>query len=540
MTRRVARSVLHTLCIGILITLTSCQTPEPLATLTILHTNDFHSRHLPINAFGALCGEADAGQGKCIGGSARLAATIADQRAAVKAVGGASITLDAGDQFQGSLFYTQYRGGTEQAVMNHIGYDAMAVGNHEFDNGPLVLGTFIRGLKFPALSANMDVSAEPALRDLVRPYTIATTKAGPIGIIGLTTEDTPILSGSGANVKFRAAEDVLPPIIEELTRKGIKRIVVVGHMGIDRDREIAKRVAGIDVIVGGHSHTLLSNAAKETQGPYPTIEKGPTGQNVLIVQTGSHGRYLGRIDVTFDMEGKPVSWNGDTIPLAQSLREDQDVKAMLAKQGEPIAMLRKMEVGQTSVNLTQMECRERECPMGDLVTDAMLEATKATGTEIAITNGGGLRAGIGQGTITMGDILTVLPFQNTVATLKLKGADLRAALEHGLSGIEQNQGRFPQVSGLRYVFSTSRPPGSRVIEVLVRDSGGTYRPLDDSKLYLIATNDFIRKGGDGYAIMRDKAIDPYDFGPNLEDMTADYVRRHTPIALPAAGRIERR
>lgn len=526
--------------LALVILLAGCASETAVNTLTILHTNDIHSRLLPVNALGSLCGEKDEQEGKCLGGSARLAAAIADERVRVKAAGGAAIVLDGGDQFQGSLFYTQYRGQAEMQVMNRIGYDAMVIGNHEFDNGPPVLAEFLKGARFPVISANTDASGEPLLAGRFRPYTILDTRAGRIGIIGGTTEDTPTMSSSGPSVSFRTVEDAVTPIVAELNAKGIDRIILVTHIGLSRDREVARRVAGIDVIVGGHSHTLLSNAsgAAGAGGPYPVVERGPTGDPVLIVQTGAFGRFLGRIDVTFDATGRVSAWSGDTILLSQSMREDPEVKALVAKLGEPLEQLRRTPVGQAAADFDQRACRMRECEIGNLVAGAMLEAMRSQGVVAAITNGGGLRAGLPAGPITLGDVLTVLPFQNTVATLKLTGADLAAALEHGLGVVEQGGGRFPQVAGIRYRFDPKRPAGQRLLGVEIQEpDGGPYRSLDPARLYKIATNDFMRRGGDAYAILRDKAIEPYDFGPNLEEIAADFIRRNSPVRPLLDGRV---
>jgi len=167
----------------------------------------------------------------------------------------------------------------------------------------------------------------------------------------------------------------------------------------------------------------------------------------------------------------------------------------------------------------------------------MLAATRGQGTQIALQNGGGLRAGIAAGEIRLGAVLTTLPFQNSVATLKLKGSDFVAALENGLSQVAQGGGRFPQVAGVRYTWDVSRPVGSRVVSVELRRADGSYGPFDPNATYSIATNDFMRRGGDGYTVLRDSAIDPYDFGPGLDDALAAYVRANSPVRVPTDGRI---
>jgi len=148
-----------------------------------------------------------------------------------------------------------------------------------------------------------------------------------------------------------------------------------------------------------------------------------------------------------------------------------------------------------------------------------------------------LRAGIPSGDISLGHVLTTLPFQNAVATMKLKGSDLIAALEGGVSQVEQTAGRFPQVAGIRYTWDKARPAGSRIISVELRRPDGSYGPFDPNAIYSVATNDFMRKGGDGYVAFRDKAIDAYDFGPGLDDALAEYFRANNPMRVGLDGRI---
>lgn len=175
--------------------------------------------------------------------------------------------------------------------------------------------------------------------------------------------------------------------------------------------------------------------------------------------------------------------------------------------------------------------------MGNLIADALVARTRSQGVTIAIVNGGGFRASIDAGPVTMGEILTVLPFQNVVSTMGLKGSDIVAALEHGLSQVESGGGRFAQVSGLRYVGDLSRPAmGGRVVLVEVRDGDG-WKPIDPAATYLVATNDFMRRGGDGYKVFATRAIKPYDGGPSLEDVVAEYLAATGAYTPKLDGRI---
>lgn len=169
--------------------------------------------------------------------------------------------------------------------------------------------------------------------------------------------------------------------------------------------------------------------------------------------------------------------------------------------------------------------------MGSLIADAMLDRVKGQGVEVAIQNGGGIRASIDAGPITMGEVLTVLPFQNTLSTFEVKGSVLKEALENGVSQIEEGAGRFPQVAGMTFVFDASQPPGQRIVEVTV---GG--RPLEPERVYKVVSNNYVRNGGDGYAMFRD-AMNAYDYGPDLADVTAEYMARMSPVEAKTDGRI---
>jgi 5'-nucleotidase len=476
-------------------------------------------------------------QNQCFGGMARVATLIERERAAAQAAGRQVLVLDAGDQFQGSLFYSHYKGAAEAEVMNLMAYDAMALGNHEFDDGPEVLARFLRAVRVPVLSANVDASAEPAMRGLFRTHIVVSRGGHRVAVIGATTEDTPQIASPGPRVSFPRAESVLTPLIARLRDEGVSHVVLLSHLGLSRDREVAAAVDGIDVIVGGHSHTVLSNTAQNAEGPYPVRVRGPSGREVPIVQAGAFTRFVGRLDVDFDAAGDVTRAEGDTIPVVQTIAPNAAIQAAIDRLDAPLVEVRARPVGAAAAEYPLEGCRARECALGNLVGEAILAATRQAGTQIALQNGGGLRAGIPSGQVTLGHVLTTLPFQNAVATLKLRGSDFIAALENGLSQVEQGGGRFPQVAGVRYTWDRARPVGSRVVSVELRRPDGTFGPFDPTAIYTIATNDFMRRGGDGYTVLRDRAIDPYDFGPGLDDALADFIRANNPVRVGLDGRI---
>ena len=510
-------------------------------TLTVLHTNDTHSHIEQFDGFSGSCSEEEAAAGECFGGIARRATKLAELRGTATN----PITVDAGDQFQGSLYYTEYRGQEAADYMPMLGYQAMAVGNHEFDDGPANLAKFIDAVGLPVLSANIDASADPDLAGKIAASTVLDVDGEQVGIIGLTTDTTPTSSSPGDTVSFGEYVASLEPVIADLEAQGINKIILLSHIGYADDQTLAAAIDGIDVIVGGHSHTLLSNTDEDASGPYPTVVNAPGGNPVLIVQDGAYGKYLGNLEVTFDADGVASSWQGDPILLDASVAEDADVLTMVAKLAQPLEELRSTVVGQSTGILdgSRESCRFGECTMGNIVTDAMLWATQNDGTQIAIENGGGLRASIEAGDVTMGNVLEVLPFGNTMATFGLKGSDLLLALESGVGRAEnpdnEGTGRFPQVAGLRFSWDGSKPAGERIVSAEVRGADGEYSPVDPEAVYQLVTNDFNRRGGDDYAVFNDSAINPYDFGSPLDQALADYITAHSPVDVQLEGRITR-
>ena len=492
--------------------------------LTILHTNDFHDRFEPISKYDSTCGEEDNAAGECFGGVARLVTAIADQQAMIE---GDSLLLDAGDMFQGSLFFTEYAGGLAAEFMTKIGYDAMAVGNHEFDKGPEGLSNFLDQVEFPVLSANIDVSMEPLLADRVGKSVVLTPGDEKIGIVSVLAEDTVETSSPGDNVIFSSTVDAAQAEIDALTAEGVNKIILLTHVGLSQDKELAAALEGVDVIIGGHSHSLLGDMDGAVDS-YPVMVG-----DVPVVTAYAYGKYLGKFTATFDDEGTLTSFEGAPILIDASVAEDEATKARLAELAGPLEEMKQTVVSETTemIEGSRDVCRAMECSMGNLITDAMLDRVADQGIEIAIENGGGIRASIDAGEVTMGEVLTVLPFQNTLSTFQVTGATFVEALENGASQMEEGAGRFAQVAGVTFTVDPAAEPGSRISEVMV---GG--EPIDPEKVYGVVSNNYVRNGGDGYAMFKD-AMNAYDYGPDLADVTAEYLAENAPYTPYTDGRI---
>lgn len=513
------------LLFALLATLALAQDDEETFSLTVMHTNDTHAHH-------------DMG-GDGYGGVARQMTVVDQIRADVEN----SLLLDAGDRFNGTLYHTVHVGQDQVPIMNMLGYDAMTLGNHEFNHGDEVLAAVLSQFEFPIVVANIDFSASPLADVGIEPFVVLDVNGEQIGVIGIDTADTLEISSPGADLVWRddyAA--VINEQVEALEAEGVNKIIVLTHLGIGADLQMIPALEGVDLVIGGHSHTLYSAAYSDAFGEYPQVIETASGETVYYVQAGEYNEYLGRADIEFDAEGNITDFEGDVIRLDQYIAPDAEMTDILTELAGPIEELRGQRVGDTELFLVgdRTVCRVEECNLGNLITDAV---RAETGAQIVIQNGGGIRADIDTGEVTYGQILTVLPFGNLVSTLELTGADVIEALENGVSRIELNEdgliqragasGRFPQVSGISYTFDPTQEAGSRIVEVLLED--GT--PIDPETVYTVATNDFMRGGGDGYAMFVEDAINPYDFGKPLDEVVAEFITANSPIAPDVEGRI---
>ncbi len=475
----------------------------PAYRLTLLHLNDFHSRHEPVNVRALSCTGGDG----CFGGSARLATAIRAQREAAQSAGRTVVLLDGGDQFQGSLFFTKYHGMAELAVQHAVGIDAMAVGNHEFDRGPAVLAAYAEAARFPLVTSNVDAAGEPALAGRLRPWAVLERGGLKLGLVGLTTLETPTGSSPGRTVRFEPPGPALERAIAGVRAQGAQIVVLLSHMGVLFDR--ALDVAGVTVVIGGHSHTLLSDT--EPGAFAPDAQPNPGG--ALVMQAGAYGRYLGRLDLDLAADGSVLAHGGDCVHVGLDVPDDREVATIVARFAAPLDAFRHEIVATLPEALDISTCRFTQCAIGQSIAAAMLAT--AHGGQVALMNAGGIRTGLPAGAVSRGQILEALPFGNTVATVQVTGADLEAALRHGLSQL--GRGGFPQWAGLRLAG----------IGFEVQTADG-WAPLDPAAHYLVVTNNFIRNGGDGYVMFRDRGIAAYDNGPGLDDVFVDALASSGP------------
>ena len=506
-------------------------------TFTILHSNDTHDHLEPTTYTGK-----DAG-GKDFklqyGGVGRIKSVVDELRKNSLN----PVVLDAGDVFTGTIYGMIYKGLADLAYMEAFGVQAQTIGNHEFDNGPSQLAEYIKNASFPVVSANIDTSNEPLLKDLIKPSTILEIGGQKVGIVGVTTPETPITSSPGDKVKFLDPVVSVQKAVDDLRAQGISKIILLSHLGYGQDIKLAPQLKGVGVIVGGHSHTPLGqytgNGLPASEGTYPTVIKDANGKTTLITQVWEWGKFYGSLRLTMNGDGVPVSWKGTVVPVTESYKADTRLNATLKAFTVPLDGFRKTVVGSSSVVLNgeRGDVRKRETNLSNLIADANLWRTKNLGTTISLQNGGGVRASIQAGPITQGDILNVQPFGNTLFVLEISGAELKAALENGVSQWEAGAGRFLQVSGLKYTFDLAQKPGSRITDVQIGTAKDGFKPLDPAATFKIVTNNFVAGGGDGFEVLKNAKGARLDtYLPDYSVMS-DYVQFLKTVDIKVEGRI---
>src|SRR5215217_3226772 len=431
-----------------------------------------------------------------------------------------TLFLMAGDTISPSVESITYKGSQMIDAWNLAGLDYSTFGNHEFDFGPDVLKQRIKESKFGWIAANViDTTTNKPFGD-VPPFVVREFGGVKIGIFALVLPETKITSRPGDNVEFRSPCDTAKEVVSELHGQGVKVVVALTHLSMREDKEVA-RCAGVNLIVGGHEHTLLESHA----GSAP------------IFKMTSDARELGRIDLNISPAGELDSIDWKVIPVDSTTKEAPEFAAVYRKYANLLSELAK-PAGRTAVALDarSKENRTRETNVGNFIADAF---RKATAADIGFTNGGSVRADaiIGPGRLTQRDLLSILPFKNKLVKIEITGATLRAALEHGVSRSAEDSepGRFPQVSGLKFSFDATRKPGVRLIDVTVNGL-----PLDDAKNYTLTTTTFIGlDGGDGYSMFKGATV---IIPPDRAPVDVDAVRKALgtrAIAPKVEGRIKR-
>ncbi|CAH2095510.1 unnamed protein product [Euphydryas editha] len=474
--------------------------------LNIVHYNDFHARFVETSLGGSVCSPPE----PCIGGFARLTTLI---RQALEREPD-SILLNGGDSFQGTIWYNLLRWNVTQDFMNMLPHDAHALGNHEFDNGIDGVVPYLQHLNSKIVAANIIDDEEPTIQGLFQPSIIVERKGRRIGIIGVIIATTNELASTG-KLRFTNEVEAVRKEAEKLNREGVDIIVVLSHCGLDIDREIAMNAGPyIDIIVGGHSHSLLINSDPpegipfSPLGPYP-VEVKQQNKSVLIVQAAAHTAFLGEIKLYFNDEGDLVRWEGNPHFVGSGVEQASDVLEKINQYLPLISERANEQVSFSKVHLSS-RCACDECNLGSLICDAFLDAVveRAEGNKwnyahFCVINQGGVRSDIEPGNITVEHLLLSTPFENRVEVFDLKGEYILEMLEYAVMNEPYAGARMVQVSGLRAIFDGARPINSRVVNATIRCiecAVPRYEPLDVNKMYKVVSQNFIASGGDGFSV----------------------------------------
>jgi 5'-nucleotidase / UDP-sugar diphosphatase len=513
----------------------------------LLHVNDTHSqftaKHMPFRF-----PDMDAPVLIPLGSVSRMAALVKQVRDRHPPV----LFLHSGDMVQGSIYYTLFHGRADVQVYNAMGLDAMAAGNHEFDRGTPGIEILLDHADFPILSANMDTQNDPDLDKRIAPYVIKKIDGEPVAVIGLLEEHLANISSPSAGTRMLPVIETAQNTINRLTDQGVQIIILLTHIGYDNDLVLGASVTGADIIVGGHSHTLLGDFQKTglvSRGPYPTIVQAPDKTDVPVVQAWEHTRMLGQLMVEFCDAGRLTSFTGtpcliagtpfldedknpldpqtlarvtaalDQTPGIFLLEQDPAISAIIMAYTEKAALLGKTIVGRAVTDLAHIKVPDRSMPQGSqiapIVADALKWQLNRSGlqVDIAIQNGGGVRTDLAAGDITVESVYELLPFENTMIVFEMTGKRIKTMLEDAVSAIMDDRlfyGGFPYASGLRYRINPAETPKNRIVCCEIMNDAGKWQTVGSNKVYRVGVNRFLADGGDGYTAFAD--LIGYDTG----------------------------
>lgn len=465
---------------------------EALKTIDIIYTNDIH---------GAISPSIDSkNPGTLTGGVSYIGSLIKKLKDENQ---GKNILLDGGDWALGTYESRLTGGKVLIDVMNNLGYDAAEIGNHEFDWGKEPLKDMLAEADFPVLGAN--ILEDGKLMEGVKPYIIKEVNGLKIGIIGVITPETPETLDPKCIVgmKFENARDTVEKYLPEVRKNGADLLVVLSHLGDKEDEKLAETIQGIDVIVGGHSHTFM--------------EEGKKINNTIIVQSGTGGKKVGELKLNIDGATKKiVSFKNNLIPVNNSnLKPDSEIENIISPVMEIAKRNMSEVIGETQVDLTHDRKKVLETVMGNVVTDALRISAVS---DIAFENSGGIRDQIMKGKMIFGDLYKVLPFDSTtVAIMDLTGKEIKEILEYSAKKVKDNL----QVSGITMDIDPQKPEGNKVSNIKVQGIA-----LEDNKIYKVATDDFIATGVDYATFKEGKNL---SYGEPTIEAFKSYIKKHSPL-----------
>ncbi|OOF34746.1 bifunctional metallophosphatase/5'-nucleotidase [Salinivibrio costicola] len=555
--------------------------------LTIAHINDTHSHFESTPVSLSLDSEDTRVYANC-GGFARIASAVKHFRHQAEQNQHGFLFLHAGDCFQGTLYYSLFKGKANADMLNRLGIDAMAIGNHELDQGNGPVADFLDDIKFPLLAGNWHVDDEakdkqkrvsdkpslmPYLPEHARASTLIKTYAGhQVGLFSLAVEQMAALAHPDHDTPFLPATQIAKNTVAYLRAQGVNTIILLSHLGYDKDKALAAAVKGIDVIVGGHTHVLqgdFQNIGLEAQDPY-----GYQVNDTWIVQAGCHAQSIGRFTLSIDEKGRPTAFNGQNyVLLGRSLamdasREQQltdtsyqaardylnsqsnvlilpsdlDLKHHLQQTYRPqVAQLERDIVTHVPERLRHVRVPDGEgsSDVAPLVTESFLWAAREQGidAEFAIHNAGGVRVGLNAGPLSAALIAgTLLPFAIDVIAYRVTGEQIRNALEGAINNATNNgvaglgTGSFPYCAAIRYRYEAWRPMGQRITQLEIK-RGEHWVAMDDEHRYTGVSSSYTAQGKEGYDALqtgRRRSI-----GLSMAECFIRYARQQNALALPS-------
>ncbi|XP_064484169.1 protein 5NUC-like [Ornithodoros turicata] len=528
-------------------------------TLTILHTNDIHSHFEESNSWGGPCTpnkKKNNSTEHCVAGVTRLATLVKEMKKEYPD----ALLMNAGDFYQGSVWYTVLKHEIVSEVMKKLKYNAVCLGNHEFDDGPAGLAPFLGNMTqvgTKVITTNVDTSKEPILKGKkVLKSHVFCVDGVKVGVIGAVTVETRTIARPGL-VEILEVIPALDKEAKKLKGQGVNVIVAVTHTGYDVDPDIVGQVKDLDILVGGHTNTFLYNGTPPTddkrEGDYPTVIKRDDGSRGLIVQDFWFAKYLGFLQVTFNKDGEVQSWGGNPIQVNHTYKEDEEMKKVLDKYRGRVEEAGRRPIGSSKVELfaDNKTCRLGECNMMNMVTDAFLAhyANEKSPDDMwsnvaaAVVNSGFAKSSLPKSdNLTMFNIMRSLPFESSLVVLTMNGSHLRYMFEHGVHNFtvtSDPRGEFLQASGMKMVIDLGKESYNRVVKLQILCTKCTvprYEDVKDDATYRIATTSYIANGGDGFKF--DPEVKKETKGVVDSEVYIPYIQKMSPLKTPVEGRIE--
>ncbi len=483
---------------------------QPAYEMHFVHTNDLHAHLLPFRAEKPVCAYDEK---ECHGGFARLFSFIKSYREKYPD----AVLLDGGDRFSGTFFYTLHKGADIIRLMNQMNYDAVTLGNHDFDDGLKEIEKMMATIKAPVVSANVIFPQTFSSKNLIKSAIVLNKNGVKIGVIGLLTPDIKTETKGGGGIELRPLMQTLQAQISALRKEGVQIIVLLSHTGDETEERLAKEVTDVDVIIGAHSHTKKFEHFV-----------GKDGQTVLVSSAGYGGENIGAFTAVFNRLGKIVAFKNEAKIVDYTLSPDKkmqtEIDVLRTELNEitrkpvtfsetPVWAKKPQDTPRISESTNQKyePCLE-ECYIGEVLSDALLRTMPSA--DFAFINSGAVRAGLPQGDVTVGDLIESFPFDSSIVSVQMTGTEIENYIKHGLSTFQKGRANgFIQAAGLSYTFDQDYTK-SPVIHL----STGA---LDSLKTYTVLIPSFLAEGGDGFPVFQD----PKEIAPSFRNAVIEVMRQ---------------